>query len=95
MAGNEEGALQMRQPEAPLVLLWMEEGDFGCGVHRAQLPWEKNVEPKPKENLLSWCQKALLHPLCGDVLLPVLLQRGGPCEIPCGTADARALGEDC
>lgn len=85
----------MRQLETPLVLQWMEEGGCGFGVHRTQVPWEKGVEPKPKENLLSWCQKALLHPLCDDLLLPVLLQRGGPCEIPCGTVGARALGEDC
>lgn len=83
----------MRQPETPLVLVWKEEGGYGCGVHRTQLPWEKSAGPKPKASLLSWCQKAFPHPLCADLLLPVLLWRGGPCEIPYGTVDVRALCE--
>lgn len=32
----------------------------------------KSVEPKPKENLLSRCQKALRRPSCGVPLLSVL-----------------------
>lgn len=68
----------MRQLETSLVPVWMEEGGYGWGMCRAQLPglqsWreKKSVEPKPEEKLLSQCREALPHPACSDLLLPLL-----------------------